>query len=62
MHDHSRLSPLFYNAETDSGRSDEYKRFRNLTADSGKQPRQGTNGKQGGDGPVDVFHRLLCPI
>ncbi|MDB3957694.1 cytochrome c biogenesis protein CcsA [Opitutales bacterium] len=55
VHDHSRLSPLFYNAETDSGRSDEYKRFRKLTADLANNPDKVRMGNNEAMGPLMYF-------
>ena len=55
VHDHSLISPLFYNPETDSVRSDEYKRFRNLTADLTNNPDKVRMGNKEAMGPLMYF-------
>lgn len=55
VHDHSRLSPLFFNPETDSVRSDEYQRFRNLTADLANNPEKVRMGNNEAMGPLMYF-------
>ena len=55
VHDHSRLSPLFYNSEKDSVRSDEYQRFRNLTTDLTNNPDKVRMGNKEAMGPLMYF-------
>ena len=55
VHDHSLISPLFYNPETDSVRSDEYKRFRNLTTDLTNNPDKVRMGNKEAMGPLMYF-------
>ena len=38
VHDHSKLEPLFYHADKDSSRTDEYRRFRALTSEISANP------------------------
>jgi len=55
VHDHSQLEPLFYNEEKDNARTDEYRRFRDLTAEIAKNPEGIKMGNNQVLGPLMYF-------
>ena len=55
VHNHAELEPLFYNPEKDTDRTDEYKRFRELTAEIAKNPDRIVMGNSEVLGPLMYF-------
>ncbi len=55
VHDHSQLEPMFFNEEKDTARTDEYRRFRDLTAEIAQKTEEIKMGNSEVLGPLMYF-------